>query len=82
MVANPGIGSETPAGATVNPADIPGELRAIPQWVCWRYEERTTGELKRTKVPYQLDGRRASSIAPPHVDYLRAGPGSISTWWI
>ena len=64
MVANPGIGAETPAGATVNPAGIPDELKAIPQWVGWRYEERLysrTGELKRTKVPYQLDGRRASS---------------------
>jgi len=29
---------------------IPPELRALPQWVVWRYEER---DGKRTKVPYK-----------------------------
>lgn len=39
---------------------IPQELRQLPQWVLWRYEER---EGKRTKVPYRADdsGRKASS---------------------
>ncbi|MEQ1893435.1 MAG: hypothetical protein ABL998_12885 [Planctomycetota bacterium] len=33
---------------------IPEELKAIAQWVAWRYDERTdraTGEVKVTKVP-------------------------------
>lgn len=41
---------------------IPDELRALPQWVSWRYETR--GE-KRTKVPLNpATGRRASSTDP------------------
>lgn len=39
----------------------PAELRAIPQWVLWNYEERNG---KRTKVPYQPSGARASSTDP------------------
>lgn len=27
---------------------VPSQLRAVPQWVCWKYEER---DGKRTKVP-------------------------------
>ena len=49
------------------PDAIPDALELIPHWVVWRYEERpdrTTGELKKTKVPYQIDGRRASSTNP------------------
>ncbi len=32
----------------VNPSTIPAELRRVPNWVCWRYEER---DGKLTKVP-------------------------------
>lgn len=40
---------------------FPPELRALPQWVVWRVEER--GD-KPTKVPYAVDGRPASTTDP------------------
>ena len=43
----------------VHPGGIPEELKARPQWVAWRLEERD-GDL--TKVPYTpLTDRKASS---------------------
>jgi putative DNA primase/helicase len=39
------------------------ELQSLPIWVLWRYE-RTPSGMKHTKVPYQPDGRRASSTDP------------------
>ena len=47
----------------VRPANIPDALKQIPQWVLWCFEERAdkNGELKATKVPYQVNGHRASS---------------------
>lgn len=43
-------------------SNVPAELRALPQWVCWRLEER---DGKLTKVPYRADGAgRASSTDP------------------
>lgn len=47
-----------PSARPVAPAplfgNIPQELKARPQWVCWRYEERTRrdGSIYWTKVPY------------------------------
>ena len=43
-------------------AAIPGELRALSQWVLWRREER---DGKATKVPYQADGQRKASTTDP-----------------
>jgi putative DNA primase/helicase len=40
------------------PERIPSVLQTIPQWVVWRTEFR---DGKPTKVPYQPNGRRASS---------------------
>jgi len=37
---------------------IPAELRALPQWVCWRYKLR---DGKKTKEPCQVNGKHASS---------------------
>ncbi len=46
----------------MTPQFIPQALKDIPQWVCWRYEDR---DGKRTKVPHQaLRGARASSTDP------------------
>ena len=46
----------------VNPDAIPLELRALPNWVCWREEQR---DGRPTKVPYCiLTGRRASAADP------------------
>ena len=44
--------------------NIPTELRALPQWVCWRLEPRP-GEDKLTKVPYDpKNGKKASAGQP------------------
>lgn len=44
--------------------NIPLLLRAMPQWVTWRYEKRK-GQDKPTKVPYNpATGRRASAGQP------------------
>jgi hypothetical protein len=46
---------------------IPAELRAISQWLNWKWEQRTdrtTGELKWTKPPYQPNGQHAESDNP------------------
>lgn len=47
---------------------IPRELKALKQWVCWRYEQDATDATKKpTKVPYTpVTGRRASPIDPFH----------------
>lgn len=47
--------------------DVPAELRARDQWVCWLAEWKTDakGERKRTKVLYDpLTGFRAASTKP------------------
>jgi putative DNA primase/helicase len=41
--------------------NIPQELKAHPNWVVWRTEER---DGKPTKVPYHPDGYKASSTDP------------------
>lgn len=38
--------------------EIPAELKALPQWILWRFEERGG---KKTKVPYQPDGEMAQA---------------------
>ncbi len=38
---------------------VPDSLAELDQWIVWRYEQREGG--KRTKVPYQLNGKLASS---------------------
>lgn len=38
--------------------NFPGELLALPQWVCWRYEH-SPKRPKPAKAPYQPSGRRA-----------------------
>jgi putative DNA primase/helicase len=48
----------TTSRVTVNFDAIPIELKQANQWVLWRYEER---DGKRTKVPYQSNGSKASS---------------------
>ncbi len=45
----------------VLPQNIPSELKALPQWVLWRYEERGG---KPTKPPFQANGEYADSTDP------------------
>ncbi|MBA2116832.1 DUF3987 domain-containing protein [Bremerella alba] len=47
----------------VTPDNVPEDMRAAKQWVLWRYEERGG---KPTKVPYQVNGKPASSTDPTH----------------
>lgn len=46
--------------------NIPAEMKAAPQWVMWKLENRTNskGEIKQTKVPYQINGKEAESDNP------------------
>jgi len=49
------------------PENIPEELKALNQWVLWKYEARTKERdrtKKLTKVPYQLNGRKAETNNP------------------
>jgi hypothetical protein len=41
---------------------VPDSLTELDQWVVWRYELR--GDGRATKVPYQINGSRASSADP------------------
>jgi hypothetical protein len=45
---------------------VPASLAELDQWIVWRYEARD--DSKPTKVPYQPNGRHASSTDP-------------TTWW-
>jgi putative DNA primase/helicase len=42
--------------------NVPGELRGLPQWVLWRYEQR---DGKRTKVPYDPDTLERADTTDP-----------------
>lgn len=43
-------------------ANVPDELKKRPQWLLWRWESKAGGGA--TKIPYRVDGRRASSTNP------------------
>lgn len=47
----------------MNEMNIPGELRELSQWVCWKYEKSSTG--KSTKVPYDPRTMRPASVVDP-----------------
>jgi putative DNA primase/helicase len=40
---------------------IPEELKAYPNWVLWKLEERYG---KYTKIPYQVNGKKADTTNP------------------
>jgi len=47
--------------------NIPQELKNLNQWVLWKYQvktNKTTGEKKITKVPFQANGNYAKSNNP------------------
>ncbi len=61
--ANPLVSPNPPARPTAltpNWDGIHPELKALPQWVNWRYELKP-GDKKYSKVPYQPSGIHASS---------------------
>ena len=47
----------------VNPTAIPSSMRTLPRWVGWRYES-VNGNGKKTKVPYQINGKLAKTNDP------------------
>ena len=55
-----------PTVLEVIPENIPAELKAIPNWVCWCYELRQNnqGEWKWTKPPIQVNSHYARSDQP------------------
>jgi putative DNA primase/helicase len=56
--------SPKPQALPVQADSIPVELRVRCQWVLWRYEYRPESKSLWTKVPYQVNGQRASSTNP------------------
>src|SRR6266550_7048646 len=42
---------------------IPAELRALNQWILWKYV-KIPGQEKPTKVPYQINGEKSNVIDP------------------
>ena len=54
----------------LKPENIPQELRALKQWVCWWYKPKP-GSAKPTKIPYTLD---------PHVPAKSDTPSTWSTF--
>ena len=44
-------------------ANIPAELKAIPNWIVWRYMPPTSGTNWR-KIPFQVNGNAASTTDP------------------
>jgi primase-polymerase (primpol)-like protein len=65
---------------TVDAKHIPDDLKRLPQWLLWKAEPR---DGRISKVPYRLDGRRASSTTPSdwtsfdraYNTYISPGPG-------
>lgn len=50
-----------PVALPVQAANIPESLKSRRQWLLWRYDLKGSGFAK---VPYQVNGRRASSTDP------------------
>jgi primase-polymerase (primpol)-like protein len=49
------------AAPALNGDRVPSERKQLPQWVLWQYGER---KGRKTKVPYQVNGRLAKSNDP------------------
>jgi hypothetical protein len=46
-------------------SNVPEELRVLPNWVVWKFT-KVESSAKLTKVPYQINGHKASSTDPSH----------------
>src|SRR5262249_28288059 len=53
-----------PAVLRVQPEGIPGELKALDQWVLWRYDLNEKGD-DWAKVPYRVHGRAKAKNNDP-----------------
>ena len=57
------IDSGTPLRGNVNFDAIPEQLKKLPQWLMWRYEDK--GGSKPAKVPYQANGTHRAKTNNP-----------------
>ena len=57
---------QKPTALPVNFQAIPDELKALPQWLLWRYvpKQKPDGTIKWAKVPFQVNGQPAKSNDP------------------
>jgi len=57
---------QKPTPLPVQLARIPEDLKALDQWILWRYipKRRPNGEIHWAKVPFQASGREAKSNSP------------------
>ncbi|HAE42863.1 MAG TPA: hypothetical protein DCG34_08090 [Clostridiales bacterium] len=45
--------------------NLPDEIKLLPQWILWKLEEnKKDPRLKPTKIPYQINGKKAASTRP------------------
>ena len=60
------VNAELKMARPVNVGLIPAEMKALTNWLMWKYEDRTDnkGNVKKTKVPYQVNGKKAESTNP------------------
>jgi hypothetical protein len=59
---------------------IPAELRALRQFVLWKYVD--VGAAKPTKVPYQINGEKADVNNPFSWSSFEECFNALSSWWI
>ena len=60
------VNAELKMARPVNVGLIPAEMKALTNWLMWKYEDRrdSKGNVKKTKVPYQVNGKKAESTNP------------------
>jgi putative DNA primase/helicase len=50
-----------PPTCSTNAATIPAELKALPQWVCWREESRGNGKMAKPPIDPKTGGKASVS---------------------
>jgi putative DNA primase/helicase len=55
--------TKTTATRSINTAAIPAELKALPQWVCWREETRGNGKMAKPPIDPKMGGK--ASVTNP-----------------
>ena len=65
MTTPPNAPDSIPFALAVIPATIPSELRAIPQWVCWRWKHVPEQRKPWTKPPVDPNTGQAASVTDP-----------------
>jgi putative DNA primase/helicase len=64
------------AGFAVEPyRDVPVQMKQLPQWVVWRFEQREAGK-KPTKIPYNALQLKGAGLSP----WAKARSNESETW--